>query len=273
MSRTARTIRSVVGLSLAAIVGLGLALQTAKAEPSANDAEKAKLSPGAEAVKAAAKNHKYLFIYFWRDDTQQTREMRGVFQTALAKLADRADPFEIQVGSTAEKKLVERLGASRSPTPLVLAIAPNGAITKGFVTRFDAKQLREAFVSPCTAECMKALQDRKLVLLCVEPASPQVKQVSLQPGVQEFTADEEYVKNSQVVFLDAGDAAEAGFLKDLRVDPKTTAKVTVLIAPPAKVVGTFVGEVTKDQLVAKLKEAQSCCCPGGKCCPGGCCQH
>ena len=120
---------------------------------------------------------------------------------------------------------------------------------------------------------MKALQDRKLVLLCVEPASPQVKQVSLQPGVQEFRADEEYVKNSQVVFLDAGDAAEAGFLKDLRVDPKTTAKVTVLIAPPAKVVGTFVGEVTKDQLVAKLKEAQSCCCPGGKCCPGGCCQH
>ena len=63
------------------------------------------------------------------------------------------------------------------------------------------------------------------------------------------------------------------FLKDLRVDPKTTAKVTVLIAPPAKVVGTFVGEVTKDQLVAKLKAAQSCCCPGGKCCPGGCCQH
>ena len=110
------------------------------------------------------------------------------------------------------------------------------------------------------------------MLLCVEPASPQVKQVSLQQGVQDFTADKEYVKNSQVVFLDAGDAAEASFLKDLRVDPKTTDKVTVLIAPPAKVVGTFVGDVTKDELVAKLKAAQSSCCPGG-CCKGGCCQH
>ena len=233
MSRMARMLRSV-GLSLAVILGLGLALQTAKAEPSANDTEKAKASPGAEAMKTAAKNHKYLFIYFWRDDTPQTREMRGVFQAALAKMADKADSFEIQVGDATEKKLVERFGVSRSPTPLVLAIAPNGAITKGFVTRFDAKQLREAFVSPCTAECMKALQDRKLVLLCVEPASPQVKQVSLQQGVQEFTADEEYVKNSQVVFLDAGDAAEAGFLKDLHVDPQTPGQVTVLMAPPAR---------------------------------------
>ena len=49
MSRTARMLRSVVGLSLAVILGLGLAIRTAKAEPSANDAEKAKLSPGAEA--------------------------------------------------------------------------------------------------------------------------------------------------------------------------------------------------------------------------------
>ncbi len=250
-----------------------MTMQTAKAEPSAKDAEKAKASPGTAAMKTAAKNHKYLFIYFWRDDTQQSREMRGVFQAALAKMADKANSFEIQVGDVTERKVVDRLGVSRSPTPLVLAIAPNGAVTKGFVTRFDAKQLREAFVSPCTAECMKALQERKLVLLCVQPALPRVKQVSLQQGVQDFTADDEYVKNSRVVFLDAGDAAEAAFLKDLRVDPKTTAKVTVLIAPPAKVVGTFVGEVTKDELVAKLKAAQSCCCPGGKCGPGGCCQH
>ncbi len=73
--------------------------------------------------------------------------------------------------------------------------------------------------------------------------------------------------------LHAGDAAEAAFLKDLRVDPKTTDRVTVLMAPPAAVVGTFTGEVTKEQLVAKLKAAQSGCCPGGKCGPGGCCQH
>ena len=142
-----RTIRSVVGLSLAAIVGLGMALQTAKAEPSANNAEKAKLSPGAEAVKAAAKNHKYLFIYFWRDDTQQTREMRGVFQTALAKMADRADPFEIQVGP-AEKKLVDALrrrAARRRrwswplpPTGRLRKASPLGSTRSSFAKRLSA---------------------------------------------------------------------------------------------------------------------------------------
>ena len=104
---------------------------------------------------------------------------------------------------------------------------------------------------------MKALQDRKLVLLCVEPSSPKIKQVSLQKGVQDFTADEEYTKNSKVVAVNAGDSVEATFLKDLRVDPNTADRVTVLMAPPAAVVGTFVGDVTKDQLTAKLKSAQS----------------
>jgi hypothetical protein len=151
--------------------------------------------------------------------------------------------------------------------PFVLAIAPNGAMTKGFTTQFDEKELRQAFVSPCTTECMKALQDNKLVLLCVEPSSSKDKKVSLQKGVQDFTEDEEYTKSSKVLAVNAGNPAEAAFLKDLRVDPQTADRVTVLMAPPAAVVGTFVGDVTKDQLTAKLKSAQSGCCPGGSCCP------
>ena len=189
----------------------------------------------------------------------------------MAKMSDTAESVEIQTTDPAEQQIVTRYGVSRAPMPFVLAVAPNGAMTKGFPTRFDEKQLRQAFVSPCTAECMKALQDRKLVLLCVEPSSPKIKQVSLQKGVQDFTADEEYTKNSKVVAVNAGDSVEATFLKDLRVDSKTADRVTVLMAPPAAVVGTFVGDVTKDQLTAKLKSAQSGCCPGGGCCSGGSC--
>jgi hypothetical protein len=269
MSRKANVVCSALGVPLLATLALGVAVCAAQTAPPKEEP----VSPGAEAMKTAAKNHKYLFIYFWRDDTPQHNQMRGVFQAALAKMTDKADSVEIQVDDATEKKVVARLGVGRSPMPLVLAVAPNGAVTKGFVTKFDEKQLWQAFVSPGTAACMKALQDRKLVLLCVEPANARVEQVSLQQGVQEFTADEEYVKTTQVVILSAGDKAEAAFLKDLRVDPKTTAKVTVLIAPPAVVVGTFAGDVTKDQLVEKLKASQSSCCPGGKCGPGGCCQH
>jgi hypothetical protein len=265
--------RSAVALtlSLAVVIGLGMTFRAAKAGPPAKESAKTKASPGATALETAAKHTKYLFIFFWRDDTQHSRAMRGVFQSALEKMTDRAESIEIRTEDAAEKQLVTRFGVSRAPMPMVLAIAPNGAITKGLPTRFSEEQLRQAFVSRGTAECMKFLQARKLVLLCVEPASPKVRQVSLQKGVEEFTADKEYAESSTVVRLDAGDAAEAAFLKDLKVDPRTTERVTVLISPPAAVVGTFVGDVTKEQLVAKLKAAQSSCCPGGKCGPGGCC--
>jgi hypothetical protein len=256
------------------MLAIGAIVHSTNAAAPTDQSAAAAPSQGAAALRSAAKHNKYLFIFFWRDDTERSREMRGVFQAALAKMTDKAEAVEIQTEDPAEEPIVARYDVSRAPMPLVLAIAPNGAITKGLPTPFDEDQLRQAFVSPCTAECMKALEAHKLVLLCVEPASPQVKQVSLQKGVEEFTADQQYAGHSKVVVLHAGDEAEASFLKDLRVDPKTTVQVTVLMAPPAAVVGTFTGEVTKEQLVAKLKAAQSgCCCPGGKCGPGGCCQH
>ena len=76
----------------------------------------------------------------------------------------------------------------------------------------------------------------------------------------------EYAKNTKVVVLNLGDAAETAFLKSLQVDPKTVTPVTVLMAPPAAVIGSYADEVTKDELVAKLKAAQSGCCgPGCSC--------
>jgi hypothetical protein len=82
--------------------------------------------------------------------------------------------------------------------------------------------------------------------------------------VQEFTAGEPYSRTSRVVRLNADDPAEADFLQSLQVDPKTPTPVTVLMSPPGSVVGTFVGEVTKDELIAKLKAASSCG-PGCSC--------
>ena len=261
-----KLMRLTMVMSSLALAGWMTAVTTSAAPPTTETAPAA-ASRGTIAVDKAAKDNKYLFIFFWRDDAQRTNAMRGVFQSAMAKMSDTAESVEIQTTDPAEQQIVTRYDVSRAPMPFVLAVAPNGAMTKGLPIRFDESQLRQAFVSPCTAECMKALQDRNLVLLCVEPSSPKIKQVSLQKGVQSFTADEQYAKSSKVVAVNAGDPAEAAFLKDLRVDPKTVDRVTVLMAPPAAVVGTFVGDVTKDQLTAKLKSAQSGCCPGGSCCP------
>jgi hypothetical protein len=227
-------------------------------------------SKGLDAIERATAADKYLFVFFWREKSQQTSTMWGVFQTATSKLADRADAVAVNVSDPAEKSVVTKFGIDRSPLPLVLAIAPNGAITKGFPLKFDEKQLSQAFVSPGTAKCLKALQSRKLVLLCVQAHSPQIRQVSLQQGVADFAADSRFAGATEIVAIDPADPAEASFLQDLQVDPRTAGQTTVFLAPPGSIVARFNGAVTKEQLAAKLQEAQSNPCAGGKCGPGGC---
>lgn len=226
-------------------------------------------SQGLLAMDTAARNGKYLFIFFWKDNDEQNRSMYGVFQSATGKMAQRADSIGIRIADPREKPLVDKFGLERAPMPLVLAVAPNGAVTKGFAVSFTEQQLREAFVSPCTARCMKALQDRKLVLLCVQNQSTQFSQAALK-AVEDFKADTRFANATEIVTLNPDDRTEAAFLRDLQVDPQSPQATTVLLAPPGQPLARFAGAVTKDQLVAKLLAAQSSCCPGGKCGPGGC---
>ena len=226
-------------------------------------------SKGLAAIDAAAQNNKYLFIFFWKTNDQQSRNMYGVFHSAMAKMAQSADAIGIQTTDEREKPVVDKFEVSRAPMPLVLALAPNGAITKGFPVKFDENQLRQAFVTPCMAQCLKALQERKLVLLCVQNQKTQFSQVAMS-GVQGFKADARFAKATEIVTLNPEDRSEADFLKDLQVDPRTPTAVTFILAPPGSPIAKFAGPVTKDQIVAKVSSAKSGPCADGKCGPNGC---
>jgi hypothetical protein len=231
----------------------------------------ADVSKGEAAVDKAAAADKYVFIFFWKEGNRQTDEAWSVFQLASAKLAKSADVVSIQITNPDEKRIVKKYGVSRAPMPLVLAVAPCGAITKAFTKAFDENQLRKAFVSPCTQLCLMALQNRKLVFICVvEQATPQ-KPVNIPIGVEEFKSDEKFGPATEVVLVNTKDRDETALLKDFQIDPTVPKPVIVFLAPPGSMIGKFDGTATKQQLLAKLASAQSGCCPGGKCGPGGCC--
>ena len=263
--------RKLFFLGIAAIaVVAGASAAVAQSPYRAQQPDPQTTSKGMAAIQHAAAADKYLFVFLWKEKSQQTDAMWNAFQPAMNKVADRAESVAINVSDPADKAMVAKFGLDRSPLPLVLALAPNGAITKGFPLKFDEKQLSQAFVSTAMARCLKALQARKLVLLCVQRRSPQVQQVSLQQGVADFAADAQFAGATEVVAVDPADPAEASFLQDLQVDPRTAGQTTVFLAPPGSVVAKFNGPVTKAQLVAKLRAAQSDPCAGGKCGPGGC---
>ena len=136
----------------------------------------AKTSQAQAAIDRAVAANKYVFLFFWKDKGPQTDRVLGVFQPAAAKMADKADVVSVQISDPAEKKIVAQYDVSRAPMPMVLAVAPCGAITKAFTKKFDEKELHTAFVSPATQSCLKALQNRKMVFVClVDQANPQDK--------------------------------------------------------------------------------------------------
>lgn len=221
------------------------------------------------AIAQAARAKKYLFLFFSKDSLEPTRTMRTVFQAATAKVTDRAETLAVDVNDPAEKEIVAKFMLDRAPMPLVLVLAPNGAITGGFPTKFEEKDLLDAFASPGTEQCMKHLQENKLVLLCVQNERTKSNDAALQ-AARDFKADVRFREAAEIVVLDPADKAEAKFLSDLKIDPATAEAMTAFLAPPGTAIALFQGPVTKDALVNTLQTAMSSSCAGGTCGPGGC---
>ncbi len=171
---------------------------------------------GMAALRQASASGKYLFAFFFKAEDEQTVAMRKVFDKTMDRLANRAERVAVNVTEAPEKAVVDKFGLSGAPMPLVLAIAPNGAVTGGFPTKFEEQQLMEAFASPATEKCMKSLQDGKLVFLCIQNEKTKSNDAAMK-GVNEFKADERFAHATTVMSVDPTDKKEASFLADLQV--------------------------------------------------------
>jgi len=220
------------------------------------------------ALQNAARNGQYLFLIFYKEEDAATQAMKTTLDAALARQGGRCQAFTVRVNDPSEKALVARYGLSRAPMPIALAVAPNGAITGGFPLKITEQDVAGAFVSPGMAACLKVTQARKLVLLCVRPAG---STEALPAGINEVKADPQYGPVTEVVTFRADDAAEAGFLKMLELNPKTNVPLTAVLVPPGQRIAVFEGAFTREQFDQQIKASQQGCCPGGKCGPGGCC--
>ena len=224
---------------------------------------------GMVAIKQAADAGKYLFVFFSKAEDEQTLAMRKVYDKAMEKMADRARAVAVNVTDASEKDIVDKFDLSRSPMPLVLAMAPNGAITGGFPTKFEEQQLINAIASLGTTKVVKQLQDGKLVFVCVQNDKTKSNDVAMQ-GVRDFKADARFASATEIVTLDPTDKKEATLLTDLKVPVDTAEAITVFIVPPGQAIGKFEGATSKDALVELLSKTNTSGCGSGGCGPGGC---
>lgn len=220
-------------------------------------------------LEQAARNEQFAFVFFWKRDDDMTRQAYAAFQSFLRQQPNRFAAAVVSVNDPRERSLVDRYDLGRAPLPMVLCFAPNGAISKAITSDFTSTSFQQAVVSPATARCLKALQDNKIVVLCVGNMGTKGF-ATVCDAAKRFHSEQQYAQSSEVVMIDPGDAGEQSFLKELEVNPGSRVTTTIVLAPPGRPVARFEGAVTEPQIVARLAAAQSSCCPGGSCGPGAC---
>ncbi|QDV20481.1 hypothetical protein Pan153_51560 [Gimesia panareensis] len=237
------------------LLAVGTLLSSLTTVATAEDVPRvASLSKAQTSRASAAKQNKYTFIMFWKDQDDATKSMWSTLQQNLNGKQDSTSIVAVNTGDPKEQKIIEEYGVSRAPMPLTLAVAPNGAITGSFVKQINADYIQQSFVSPTKARCMLNLQSRKMVLLCVTPAGS----TGIPKGVQDFKAVPCYKDVVEVVTVSRSESAENGFLKELEV-PASQGSSIVFMAPPGVMIGQFNGNVTSQQLIAELKKAGKSC--------------
>jgi hypothetical protein len=225
---------------------------------------------GMPAIERAAKENKHLFIFFYNDQNERTMRHQNVFDQAMQKIGNEAIVVKVMTNDPSERAIVEKFDLSRSPMPIVLALAPNGAVTGFLACSFTEQQLIGSLVSPGMAKCLKALQDKKLAFVCLQNERTTGNEAALR-GVKDFKADARFGNATEIIMINPSDTQEQEFLNQLAIDIHSTEATTVLIAPPAEMIGQYKGATSKDRLMSDLQNAFSGCCGAGGCGPSGCC--
>jgi hypothetical protein len=223
---------------------------------------------GTAAIDNAAKANKYLFILFYRDEDQQTQLMKQTLNAAMSTVRDKAFPLAVLVTDPSQAEIVKKFGVSQAPMPLVVVLAPHGAVTASYIGKATQEQLMDSFASPSMEKTAKALQEGKLVLLCVRNGKTQLNAEAMA-GVNDFKADERYTAATEVLEIDPSAPAERPFLAKLGMNEPVSEAMTIFMAPPGSVIGGFKGATNKEQLISTLTSAISSC--GAGCQPGQCC--
>ena len=229
-----------------------------------------KPSPENAAINAAAKQNRYVFVTFYRKDDAASKKMQAAMKPVQAKLSHRATFVSVDVDDPVQQEVVSRYGADRSPVPLTLVVAPNGAVTAGFPNEIKKTDFSDAFVSKGMASVLKVLQGQKLAAVCVQGSRTKNNKKSLATA-EELKAAPELGGSVEIIKIDPSDRTESKFMKICQVDARSTDAQLLVLAPPGKLVGKFASADTMDTIMTTLKSALGGGgCGGGSCGPSGC---
>lgn len=227
-----------------------------------------KASPAETALQAAAKQKRYVFLTFYKQNDAASKKMLEDAKKLQAKHSDRVNLVIADVGNAVHQEVISRYGADRSPIPLTLVVAPNGCVTAEFASAINKTDLSDAFVSNGMADVFKVLQEGKLAAVCVQNSKTKLSKESLA-AAEGLKYGAQFRDALEIVKVDPSDSSEAQLFQLMRLAANTENAKLVVIAPPGRVIGTFDGTATTESISATIVRAMSGsgCGGGGGCCP------
>ena len=161
---------------------------------------------------------------------------------------------------TANQELVTKYQLAGAPLPLILVVATNGLVARGYLlAQATPELLVKAIPSPKKADVMKALSEGKSVFMVV--SSKTMKKSELVSTCQKACTEME--NNAKIIEVDLNDQLESTFLSELNVDKNITEPKTYVINSKGQVTGNFNSDVNSTTLVATAKKVSGGCCPTG----------
>ena len=242
----------------ASVVVLAVSLLSSRSTYAADAAAPtaAQTSRAQALLDSAESDGKYTFLVFYKADDAAAQTMLKTVKTELAKKQGAALLGTVSLANPAEQVVIKRFDVARAPMPLLLAVAPNGAVTGMFSKKIAANRVADCFVTPTMTHCMKALQQGKIVMVCVQTTS----EATLPSGVVDLQNDPDFTDRVAALTLQADDEDEAPFLAQADLAPaKLKGTTTIVLAPPGVLVGTYASTTTSDEFAAALHEAGKCC--------------
>ncbi len=229
--------------------------------------------PGITALKKAEKKSIFLVAYFFdaTDEADKTKSFKASVEKASSALSSILSAVYIDVNNKTQQGLVTMFKLSYAPKPIALIFAPNGTIVGSFQKSFTVAELKASLPGPGMQQCLKALQEGKIVMLSIQNKDS-VDRIAAMKGVTEFSNDPLYKPHVVTVVIDPSLSVEENSLRRLQISPGTKKATTILLAPPGALVGRWEGALTKDAIALQLSQAMAQSRRGGHSCSDPTCK-
>jgi len=224
-------------------------------------------SAASQRLSQALKDGKFVYLFFYESGNSDCETMGKRLDSLAQTTKKKVEIIKVERRDPKNNDIVTSLKAQAAPIPLTLLYDPQSAIVAFFTKAVTVEELTKAFPSPKKSEALKYVYQGKGVILSFSnqgmPSRKEI-QTCCSQAKNQLAGKAEYIN------IDLSDPKEAGFVKELKIDPNTPQPVTFVINPQGQLTGKYDGKVQVTDLVqAATRVVQSGCCPtgSGQACP------